>query len=104
MAAVGAENESRDSDAPADRSHILVLVDGADPAGDGRPGGQLAAGPQGLLGVTVLQIGGSGDLPADRSLRLRVTDTDLLTVAVDRVGQEVTTLKSHGFSRQLCAQ
>ena len=78
-------------DAPADRSHILVLVDGADPAGDGRPGGQLAAGPQGLLGVTVLQIGGSGDLPADRSLRLRVTDTDLLTVAVDRVGQEVTT-------------
>ncbi len=71
--------------APTDRSHLLLVTDGVDLGG-----GQLG-GPQGLAGVTVLQIGGRGDLPTDRSMRLRVTDRDLLTVAVDRVGQEVTT-------------
>ena len=68
-----------------DRSHLLVLVDG--PTG-ARAGGQLA-GPQGLLGVTVLQIGGDGERPGERSLRLRVTDSDVQTVAVDRIGHEL---------------
>ncbi len=70
-----------------DRSHVLALVDGvtSDVAG-----GQLA-GPQGALGVTVLQIGGTGDLPSGRGLRLRVTDTDVLAVTTDRTGQESTT-------------
>lgn len=75
------------SDPVADRSHLLVLVDGG--RGEIRAGGQLD-GPQGLLGVTVLQIGGDGDLPAGRSLRLRVTDTDVQTVTVDRLGHELT--------------
>jgi S-DNA-T family DNA segregation ATPase FtsK/SpoIIIE len=70
-----------------DRSHLVVLVDGA--AGGPRAGGQLD-GPQGLLGVTVLQIGGEGELPAGRHLRLRVTDTDVQTVTVDRLGHELT--------------
>jgi S-DNA-T family DNA segregation ATPase FtsK/SpoIIIE len=71
-----------------DRSHVLVLVDGVHPSPTAA--GQLD-GPRGLLGVTVLHIGGPGDLPpTDRSLRLRVTDTDLLTVTVDRVGHELT--------------
>lgn len=68
-----------------DRSHLLVLVDGAAVGA----GSQLD-GPQGLLGVTVLQIGGDGELPAGRSLRLRVTDTDVQTVTVDRMGHERT--------------
>ena len=76
------------ADPLVDRSHVLILVDGVAVTGAG--GGQLD-GPAGLLGVTVLQIGGSGDLPAGRSLRLRVTGTDVLTVAVDRTGREVTT-------------
>jgi S-DNA-T family DNA segregation ATPase FtsK/SpoIIIE len=71
----------------ADRSHLVVLVDGD--SGAARAGGQLD-GPQGLLGVTVLQIGGDGELPVGRSLRLRVTDTDVQTVTVDRIGQELT--------------
>lgn len=71
----------------ADRSHLLVLVDGDE--NRPRAGGQLD-GPLGLLGVTVLQIGGDGDLPAGRSLRLRVTDTDVQTVTVDRMGHERT--------------
>ncbi|WP_420123055.1 type VII secretion protein EccCa [Nakamurella sp.] len=70
-----------------DRGHLIVLVDGS--ATGTRSGGQLA-GPQGLLGVTVLQIGGDGPLPAGRGLRLRVTASDVQTVSVDRLGQEVT--------------
>lgn len=70
-----------------DRCHLIVLVDGRAPGS--RSGGQLA-GPQGLLGVTVLQIGGDGALPAGRGLRLRVTDSDVQTVTVDRRGQEIT--------------
>lgn len=68
-----------------DRAHVLVLVDGG---GRAAAGGHLG-GPQGLLGVTVLQIGETGELPADRSLRLRVVGGDVLTVAVDRTGAQL---------------
>ena len=70
-----------------DRCHVIVLVDGG--AAGARPGGQLA-GPQGLLGVTVLQIGGDGPLPPGRGLRLRVSASEVRTATVDRLGQEVT--------------
>ena len=74
-----------DSGPLVDRAHLLVLVDGA---GRAAAGGHLG-GPQGLLGVTVLQIGETGELPADRSLRLRVVGGDVLTVAVDRTGAQL---------------
>lgn len=75
------------ADPLVDRSQLLVLIDGPT---DGVGAGAQLEGPQGLLGVTVLQIGGNGELPAGRSLRLRVTDTALQTVTVDRMGQELT--------------
>ncbi|MET0864037.1 MAG: type VII secretion protein EccCa, partial [Nakamurella sp.] len=73
------------SDPLVDRCHILVIVDG----GAAGEGSQLAAA-HGLAGVTVLDLTGALTEPAaTRALRLRVVDTDVLGVTVDRVGQEV---------------
>ncbi|MET0966415.1 MAG: type VII secretion protein EccCa, partial [Nakamurella sp.] len=73
------------SDPLVDRSHILVIVDG----GTSGEGSQLAAA-HGLAGVTVLDLTGAlTEPPAGRALRLRVVETDVLGVTVDRVGQEI---------------
>jgi S-DNA-T family DNA segregation ATPase FtsK/SpoIIIE len=67
-----------------DRSHIVVIVDG----GVGT-GGQLAQVP-GPAGVTVIDLSGAlAAPPGSRGLRLRVTEGDVVTVTVDRVGHEV---------------
>ncbi len=76
---------SPQTDPLVDRSHILVIVDGGG-LGDGS---QLAAAP-GLQGVTVIDLSGTlGEQATPRSVRLRVTDDDVLGVSIDRVGQEV---------------
>jgi len=68
-----------------DRTHILVIIDGGK-LGDG---GQLAA-PQGLAGVTVLDLSGiTHDLPGPRRLRLRVEAEEVFEATIDRLGQEV---------------
>ena len=71
----------------SDRSHLLVIIDGGS-IGDG---GRLAD-PHGLRGVTVIDLTGVIAIrPNARSLRLRVTDDDVLGVTEDRVGHEVLT-------------
>jgi len=74
-----------DADPLVDRSHLLVIVDGGTVGHEA----QLAQA-HGLAGVTVLDLSGAvTDQDAARGLWLRVTDTDVLGVTVDRGGREV---------------
>ena len=81
----GRPSASTESDPLVDRSHLLVIVDGG-AVGDG---GQLADA-NGLQGVTIIDLSGAlPEQPTARSVRLRVTEDDVLGVSVDRVGREV---------------
>ncbi len=83
----GPTTPGQDSASAGDRNHLLVIIDGGS-IGDGG----LLADPHGLRGVTVIDLTGViAHRPASRSLRLRVTEDDVLGVTQDRVGHEVLT-------------
>ena len=76
-----------DSDCLVGRSHVLVVIDG----GRAADGARLAD-PNGLQGVTVLDLTGAlPDAQSPRSLRLRVSADAVVGVSVDRLGREELT-------------
>ena len=80
----GRPSASTECDATLERSHVLVVIDGGSAAGSG-----CLADPNGLSGVTVLDLTGAlPDEPPERSLRLRVSGGAVLGVSIDRLGGE----------------